>query len=527
MRRLLLPFMVLTLFAVPATAQAAARWASPGGATSGPCLATSPCRIDYAVGGARSGDEVIVTSGTHSLATPLAPLVPITLRGEAGGPRPRLVGAGSLKSAVISFAAGGTLRHLAIQATGKESSALMIRGAVAEDVLLTSATGDGATISASSARSLLRDAVVVTNASADGRFALKVRDSGDVAMRNVTVMAPNGKAAGLRCEIKGGRATLLNALVRGAKRDVDADKSDGRCSAAHSNFRAARSSGIGPGAGNQETAPLFVDAANGDYRPAPGSPTIDAGTADPLLGAVDPAGCARVSGAAPDIGAYEAPCPSGAADDLVPDVPVDAGDDVSPEAIIRGVPAPVIGNTVVVAPGRGKVLVRRPGTKRFRALDDARQIPVGSVIDAHHGRVRLVSSINAGGQLQMGTFWGGRFKIRQRKRGNGMTSLVLRGGSFAGCRQASASGATAVASAKKRRRVRRLWGRDRHGRFRTHGHNSVATTRGTKWLTVDRCDGTLTRVRSGAVAVRDRGRRKTVLVKAGHQYLARPAGSRR
>jgi archaeosine-15-forming tRNA-guanine transglycosylase len=69
--------------------------------------------------------------------------------------------------------------------------------------------------------------------------------------------------------------------------------------------------------------------------------------------------------------------------------------------------------------------------------------------------------------------------------------------------------------------VRRLWGRDRGGRFRTHGRNSQATVRGTRWVTVDRCDGTLTRVTEGAVAVRDKVRHRTVLVRAGHSYLAK------
>ena len=47
------------------------------------------------------------------------------------------------------------------------------------------------------------------------------------------------------------------------------------------------------------------------------------------------------------------------------------------------------------------------------------------------------------------------------------------------------------------------------------------TARGTAWITRDRCDGTVTRVLEGAVAVRDRKRHKTVLVRAGHRYLAR------
>jgi ferric-dicitrate binding protein FerR (iron transport regulator) len=69
--------------------------------------------------------------------------------------------------------------------------------------------------------------------------------------------------------------------------------------------------------------------------------------------------------------------------------------------------------------------------------------------------------------------------------------------------------------------VRSLWARDNHGRFRTHGANSVATARGTAWLTQDRCDGTRTRVTRGAVAVRDLARHRTVVVRAGHAYLAR------
>jgi hypothetical protein len=45
--------------------------------------------------------------------------------------------------------------------------------------------------------------------------------------------------------------------------------------------------------------------------------------------------------------------------------------------------------------------------------------------------------------------------------------------------------------------------------------------RGTRWLTEDRCDGTLTRVTNGAVVVRDFKRHRSVVVRAGHSYLAR------
>jgi ferric-dicitrate binding protein FerR (iron transport regulator) len=49
----------------------------------------------------------------------------------------------------------------------------------------------------------------------------------------------------------------------------------------------------------------------------------------------------------------------------------------------------------------------------------------------------------------------------------------------------------------------------------------VITVRGTTWYVADRCDGTLTRVTAGSVAVRDLHRHRTVIVHAGHRYLAK------
>ena len=46
--------------------------------------------------------------------------------------------------------------------------------------------------------------------------------------------------------------------------------------------------------------------------------------------------------------------------------------------------------------------------------------------------------------------------------------------------------------------------------------------RGTKWLTQDTCGGTLVRVKRGTVTVRDFAKKKTVVVKKGKSYVARP-----
>ena len=69
--------------------------------------------------------------------------------------------------------------------------------------------------------------------------------------------------------------------------------------------------------------------------------------------------------------------------------------------------------------------------------------------------------------------------------------------------------------------VARLWGQGK-GSFRTTARFSSATVRGTVWLTVERCDGSLTSVRQGVVAVYDKVKKKTVLVRAGRSYLAKP-----
>jgi hypothetical protein len=71
--------------------------------------------------------------------------------------------------------------------------------------------------------------------------------------------------------------------------------------------------------------------------------------------------------------------------------------------------------------------------------------------------------------------------------------------------------------------VVKLWG-DGKGNFVTRGRFASAAVRGTRWLTQETCAGTLIVVQRGVVAVRDLRRHKTVLVSAGHRYLARARG---
>jgi hypothetical protein len=175
---------------------------------------------------------------------------------------------------------------------------------------------------------------------------------------------------------------------------------------------------------------------------------------------------------------------------------------------------PELGSSVLVAPASGDVLVRKPGASGFVALELGAELPVGTEFDTRAGTIALTAALPSGA-TQTGHFGGGRFKLRQDKRG--YIDLYLRG------RYCSAArGSTISTAATGSRPGRRLWGRDHGGRFRTHGRNSHATVRGTRWLVADSCKGTLTRVTSGSVVVRDTVRDKRVVLDAGERYLARP-----
>jgi CSLREA domain-containing protein len=230
-----------------------------------------------------------------------------------------------------------------------------------------------------------------------------------------------------------------------------------------------------------------------------GSPAIDTG--DPAAcSATDARGIARPSGAGCDIGAFEFFVP--------PPPPPD-----TPTAELgRLFVARVVSGTVTIA--------TRPGGP-FTPLDEATEIPVGSFLNTRRGTVRLTAAVNTAGKTQSGDFSRGLFQAVQssRRSARGLTELRLKGSSFRGCR-ARGSGRSASA-ALSRRTIRRLRANAR-GSFRTSGRNSSATVRGTIWETIDRCDGTLTKVTRGRVAVRDFRRKKTVIVRAGKSYLAKP-----
>jgi hypothetical protein len=356
---------------------------------------------------------------------------------------------------------------------------------------------------------------------------------------------------------------LKNSIVRAVAKTLKGRTGTMPIATSYSNFSASTANNWSAGAGNQlDVAVTFANEAGANLRPVSGSATIDAGTTDPLtINTHDPDGKMRSLGSAPDIGAYEFGAnPStgtgtgttggtatptnetstgttpGTGDDGTGTQPAPGAGDATRAAgatELAPAAAPVAGERVAVEASDGTPRVRLPGGTRFLPLEGAAAVPVGSTVDATSGRIRLTSVRDAAGRTQTGEFWGGVFVVRQARTKRPYTDLVLKGDSFTGCpapaRRATKRTAVARAAARKRRKrksvVRKLWGRDHRGHFRTHGRNSVVTVRGTVWLVADRCDGTLTRVREGAVVVRQRGRR-AVTVTAGRSHLARSPARR-
>ena len=186
------------------------------------------------------------------------------------------------------------------------------------------------------------------------------------------------------------------------------------------------------------------------------------------------------------------------------------------DRVDKGNSRPSLGRTAVLRPLRGTLGMSPAGIVRSVPLRDTVALPVGSTVAAGKGVVSLTSARDRR-RVQTARFFDGSFQLRQRRGRRPITELVLKGGDFRQCRRGASGRATA---AQRRRAVRRLWGNGR-GRFRTRGRYSSAAVRGTKWLTEDRCDGTLTRVTRGSAVVRDFVRRRTVTLRAGQTYLAR------
>jgi hypothetical protein len=162
----------------------------------------------------------------------------------------------------------------------------------------------------------------------------------------------------------------------------------------------------------------------------------------------------------------------------------------------------------------GDVQVTPPdGTIATPLVSDAR-IPTGSTVNTVDGAVQLQAS-----SVQTATVSQGAFQLGASRASSGAPTITLRlrGRKSTACPRGAAQAAH-LPDYPWRLRIRS------HGRVGMRTGDISASSRGTDWLTTESCNGTLTRVFQGVVAVVDLARHRTIDVRAGHQYFARRAG---
>jgi hypothetical protein len=327
----------------PAAAFAAGEtyFASPNADPGNACTEASPCRMAEALGKVEDGDAVKLEGGFYTLPIGGISIAKQIDFGAATTARPVLESSIAGGGIMVTDKANATLHDLYLSGEGT----LRLESGSADRVFV-DYTGSKDPISEQAACELnvgtiLRDSVCWAReggeqTEANGIEALVEGEgkTGTVTLRNVTAIADDAGGQGLHAlGANGARFTVdgSGVLARASHgADVGAllfggSNPEARVNLTHSNY-ATRVDELPyapvtpPGTdGNQIAAPVFIDAAGGDFHEAETSPTIDGGLADSLTGPFDFDGHLRVQAgcltgpSVPDIGAFErtatASCP--------------------------------------------------------------------------------------------------------------------------------------------------------------------------------------------------------------------------
>jgi len=207
-------------------------------------------------------------------------------------------------------------------------------------------------------------------------------------------------------------------------------------------------------------------------------------------------------------------------------------------------PPPVLGKIVNIELVSGKVFISLPTNGQmslaapletafaslrkglnFIPLTEARQIPVGSTLEATAGVARITTATAKVGKTQTGEFGAGIFKLLQNRKQKGLTEMNIIDNRSSKQVCASTGKKAQTASAHLSSKTLGRLNANAHGKFSAHGQYSASTVRGTVWSVANQCDGTLTKVTRGVVSVRDFRRRKTITLFSGQHYLARAPGA--
>jgi hypothetical protein len=183
----------------------------------------------------------------------------------------------------------------------------------------------------------------------------------------------------------------------------------------------------------------------------------------------------------------------------------------------------------------GEVRVKLPAPHGSRASDaraasandgwiplkGAAVVPMGSLVDTRNGTVDVQSARTTGARarLQEARFAAGIFQILQDRR-----QRAKRAAPAVELRLQTPPGAAPACSPADGSRIVRTLSGNGGGRYRIRGAVAIADVRGRiDWTVSDRCDGTVTTVRSGVARVHDlRGDGVTAVRGPGEKLVAAP-----
>jgi hypothetical protein len=315
------------MLAVAGSASAATRFAEPNGngpSGLGGCPETNPCSLEAAIEDPAivNGDEVIVLPGTYETQTDTVRIDnSIMVRSRDADPRPVIPTTDGF--GILMASGGATVRRLQIESSADGGAPLwMTSGGTAERMVVirtNAATGSGNVVELGA--SVLRDSVLWNAGTGDAaHFGVNGNVTRTATVRNVTAVATGGAARAIFVEAFNGAELTIdakNVIASGGAADVaaatnSASDTTATASLANSNYDTESESGTGaavtnPGSpSNQTTAPVFVNAAAGDFHQTSLSPTINQGDgAASQLGTLDIDDETRTFDAAPDIGSDE------------------------------------------------------------------------------------------------------------------------------------------------------------------------------------------------------------------------------
>jgi hypothetical protein len=306
---------------VPAASAATTYYAAPSGSGS-TCSQASPCKIEEAVNNkAEDGDSVVLEPGTYVLGPSWEGIYHTIDFGGQPGAAPAILQTSATENVHVSDEAKATVHDVTITGGG----GFVFSSGLAERVFV-NFTGTYSTGCAIAVNTILRDSVCWSHDGGTGAYAADIDApgiKGTATLRNDTFIS--AESSGILAQASGGGELTVDAanlIVRGLNGNADITTTFSGFSTAFvqiasSDYRTIEelppfTTVTAPNTnGNISDEPVFVSASTGNFAEAAGSPTIDRGLTDSLIGSTDLLGSARSQPACiggtpvPDLGAYE------------------------------------------------------------------------------------------------------------------------------------------------------------------------------------------------------------------------------